>query len=100
MPGFASLPVAATTSVPDSCSARRLSISAGVGAMFAETLTICTSPMLRNHANAAIRFREIVSVSQLPAIAIRAIARPTSGATPWTPRSGRSAPIRLATSVP
>ncbi len=68
--------------------------------MFADTFTICTSPILRNQPNAAIRLREMVALSQVPVLAIRAIASPTSGATPRTSRSGRFAPIRLATSVP
>jgi hypothetical protein len=99
-PGAAVLPVDATTSVPVSCSACRLSISAALGGRVADTFTTSTSRMLRNHANAAIRLRESVAGSHVVGSAMRAIASPTFGATPLTLRSGRLAPIRLATSVP
>src|SRR6185312_8277108 len=46
------LPTAATTSAPESCSARSDSMSAGVGFAVAETLTTC-APFLRNHPSAS-----------------------------------------------
>jgi hypothetical protein len=93
------LPTAATTSAPESCSARSESMSAREGTAVAETLTTC-APCRRSHPKAAISPCESTGFAHEVGLRMRADSSVASGTMPTTPTSGRFATSRLPTAVP
>ena len=93
------LPTAATTSAPESCSARSESTSARDELSFAEMLTTC-APCLRSQPSAASE--AVLERAWLHAfdLTMRADSSVASGTMPTTPSSERLATRMLATAVP
>ncbi len=94
-----SLPTAATTSAPESCSARSDSMSAVDGLTVADTFTTC-APFRRSQPNASRRPCSKVFALHALDLTIRADRSVASGTRPTTATSGRFATRMLATAVP